>query len=165
MFLPTSPALSRFSALCAVVLLCAACASKTAPQSAPKTEGGGSQKAGGGQVKSLPPAQQTLSKAQQELAVGVASYEDGAYKQASRQLQNALSLGLESGAEQARAHKYLAFMYCVGKRQKQCREEFGKAMAADSAFDLTPAEAGHPTWGPEFRKLKAARKAPQTSVR
>lgn len=163
MFLPTSPALSRFTALCMVVLLCAACAS----QSAPKTEGGGNQKAaagnqktGSGQAKSVPTAPQALSKAQQELAAGVASYEDGAYKQAARQLQNALALGLDSGAEQARGHKYLAFMHCVGKRQKQCREEFGKAMAADPAFDLTPAEAGHPTWGPVFRKLKAARKAP-----
>lgn len=165
MFLPTSPALSRFSALCMVVLLCAACASKSAPQSTPKTEGAGNQKSGAGQVKNLPPAPQALSKAQQELAAGVASYEDGAYKQAARQLQNALSLGLESGAEQARGHKYLAFMHCVSKRQKQCREEFGMAMAADPAFDLTPAEAGHPTWGPEFRKLKAARKAPQTSAR
>lgn len=162
MFFPASPALSRFSVLCAVVLLCAACASQSAShsQSAPKPEGGSSQKAGGGPAKSLPKAPQAQSKAQQELAAGVASYEDGAYKQASRQLQNALSLGLESGAEQARAHKYLAFMHCVDKRQKQCRDEFGKAMAADPAFDLTPAEAGHPTWGPEFRKLKAARKAP-----
>ena len=169
MFLPTFPALPRFLALSMVVLLCAACASQSTSQSAsksaPKSEVGGNQKAGGGPARSLPAAQQPLSKAQQELAAGVASYEDGAYKQAARQLQNALALGLESGVELARGHKYLAFMHCVGKRPKQCREEFGKAMAADPAFDLTPAEAGHPTWGPEFRKLKAARKAPQTSAR
>jgi Tfp pilus assembly protein PilF len=99
-----------------------------------------------------------LGKAQQELASGIARYEDGNYKLAARQLQSALTQGLEVPEEKARAHKYLAFMHCVGGREKQCREEFRKAIVADPAFDLTPAEAGHPTWGPVFRKLKAAGK-------
>jgi hypothetical protein len=100
-------------------------------------------------------AQPSLSKAQQELGNGVTSYEDGAYKQSARQLQNALSLGLDSGKERARAYKYLAFMDCVGKRQKQCREDFSMALDADPGFELTPAEAGHPIWGPVYRKVKA----------
>jgi hypothetical protein len=29
--------------------------------------------------------------------------------------------------------------------------------AVDPAFSLTAAEAGHPSWGPVFRKLKAAK--------
>lgn len=99
-----------------------------------------------------------LSKAQQELVSGIARYENGSYKLAARQLQSALTQGLEVPEEKARAHKYLAFIHCVGGREKQCREEFRKAIAADPAFDLTPAEAGHPTWGPVFRKLKAAGK-------
>jgi|JI6StandDraft_1071083.scaffolds.fasta_scaffold07440_4 hypothetical protein len=102
----------------------------------------------------------SVDKARQELNNGIASYENGAYKTAARQLQSALALGLADGASQARAHKYLAFMHCVGGRQRQCREEFGKAFAADPSFDLSPAEAGHPTWGPVFRKLKAARTTP-----
>lgn len=102
----------------------------------------------------------SIDKAMQELNSGIASYENGAYKTAARQLQSALALGLADGASQARAHKYLAFMHCVGGRQRQCREEFGKAFDADPTFDLTPAEAGHPTWGPVFRKLKATRKTP-----
>ena len=102
----------------------------------------------------------SIDKARQELNNGIASYENGAYKIAARQLQSALALGLADGASQARAHKYLAFMHCVGGRQRQCREEFSKAFAADPSFDLTPAEAGHPTWGPVFRKLKASRKTP-----
>ncbi|WP_412478009.1 TssQ family T6SS-associated lipoprotein [Azonexus sp. IMCC34839] len=137
------------------LLLCAACAS----QNAGKADADSEAKKAPEPVKAVAPAPQPLTKAQQELAAGVASYEDGAYKQAAKQLQGALTLGLESGTEQAKAHKYLAFMHCVGKRQKQCRDEFGKAMAADPAFDLSPAEAGHPTWGPVFRKLKAAPKA------
>ncbi len=158
---PSSRLLSRLGLSCSVLLLCAACAS---------TQGGGSSEKNSGETKmwwepekaaapAASAAKAQPSKAQQELASGVASYEDGAYKQATRQLQNALALGLDSAAEQATAHKYLAFMYCVGKRQSQCRDEFGKALAADSSFDLTPAEIGHPIWGPVFRKLKAAQKS------
>lgn len=95
-------------------------------------------------------------KAQQELLAGVTSYENGNYKLAARQLQSALGMGLDSPAKQVRAHKYLAFMHCVGGRQKQCRDEFRMALEADPDFTLAPAEAGHPTWGPVFRKLKAA---------
>ncbi len=147
--------LSRLSTLAVAVLLCAACASQNAGKTEPVRE----QKKTPETVKAAAPVPPPLSKAQQELAAGVSSYEDGAYKQAAKQLQSALALGLESGVEQAKAHKYLAFMHCVGKRQKQCREEFGKALAADPAFDLSAAEAGHPTWGPVFRKLKTAPKA------
>ncbi len=154
MRLPNQSAFTRIALITASLLLCAACAT----QSGSKSETGGEQMAASEPVKAASPAPQAPTKAQQELAAGVASYEDGAYKQAAKQLQAALASGLESGTEQARAHKYLAFMHCVGKRQKQCRDEFGKAMAADPTFDLSPAEAGHPTWGPVFRKLKAAPK-------
>ena len=106
--------------------------------------------------KAVVPVQ--LDKAQQELASGIASYENGNYKLAARQLQTALALGLEAPEEQARAHKFLAFMHCVGRRERLCREEFRKALVAYPAFDLTLAEAGHPTWGPLFRKLRAAGK-------
>jgi hypothetical protein len=102
-----------------------------------------------------PPA--APSKAQLALAAGISSYENGSYKLAARQFQSALTLGLPDGQNRSQAHKYLAFMHCVGGRSRQCREEFGKAMDADNNFDLTPAEAGHPTWGPVFRKLKASR--------
>ena len=99
----------------------------------------------------------SAGKAEQNLASGIASYDDGAYMQAMLQLQNALLLGLDSGIRQAEAHKYLAFIYCVGKFPALCSDEFAKALAADPGFELTPAEAGHPLWGPIFRKLKAAR--------
>ena len=145
---------ARLSGLCLAVLLLTACV--TGGGARPGNSVGDAQKEN--RTTTATTAAPSLSKAQQELSNGVTSYEDGAYKQAARQLQNALSLGLESGAERARAHKYLAFMHCVGKRQKQCREEFSLALAADSSFDLTPAEAGHPTWGPVYRKVKAERR-------
>ena len=107
-----------------------------------------------------------LSKAQLELEAGVASYENGSYKMAARQIQSALSLGLPDAKSIAQAHKYLAFMHCVGGRTRKCREEFTKALDVDSEFSLAPAEAGHPTWGPVFRKLKTpGSKSPKKSVK
>jgi hypothetical protein len=85
----------------------------------------------------------------------VKSYENGDYKAAEKQLQNALDLGLASPADQAQAHKYLAFMVCVTGREKVCRDEFRKALEVDPAFVLAPAEAGHPVWSQVVRSVKA----------
>lgn len=100
-------------------------------------------------------------KAEQELSAGLRAYEDGRYKPAAKNLQSALDAGLAFKTDQVRAHKYLAFIYCISEQERQCREEFRRAYALDSKFDLEPAEAGHPIWGPVFRSVKAehARKA------
>jgi len=151
------PSIRRPLSLLALVLLCGACVStgvkeadtSAADQKTPAAEA----------PKAAPPAPAPLDKAQQELAGGVASYENGAYKLATRQVQTALALGLAAPSDQARAHKYLAFMHCVGGRERQCRDEFRKAFEAVPSFDLSPAEAGHPIWGPVFRKVKTARTA------
>lgn len=94
-------------------------------------------------------------KAEQELSNGIKSYEDGNYKTAAKSLQNALDAGLTFDSDAVRAHKYLAFTHCLSNREKQCRDEFRKALELDSKFDLAPAEAGHPIWGPVFRSVKA----------
>lgn len=145
------PAPAVRSALAALLLLVAGCATQPAPEAeAPPT------KAAAAETKAAAPAAPVLGKAQQELAAGIASYENGQHKTAAKQLQTALDAGLDSKAEQAQAHKYLAFIHCVSRREKQCRDEFRRALDADPDFALTPAEAGHPTWGPVFRKLKTA---------
>jgi len=95
------------------------------------------------------------SKAVEELRRGVQRYDDGQYKDAARHFQQALEQGLASAADQANAHKHLAFIACVARRTSACRTAFRKAFEADPAFDLTPAEAGHPMWGPVFRSVKA----------
>lgn len=94
---------------------------------------------------------------EQVLARGIASYEDGDYRVAERQLQTALDMGLAVPGDGAKAHKYLAFIHCAAGRAKRCREEFRKAFGAEPSFDLEPAEAGHPAWGPVFRSVKANR--------
>lgn len=106
------------------------------------------------------PAEPILDLSQQELAKGIKSYEDGGYPVAARQLQAALNFGLAVPTERAQAHKYLAFIQCVSNRLQACRDEFRKAFAADPSFDLAPAEAGHPIWGPVFRAVKAEQGKP-----
>lgn len=147
----------QIGTLLAALFLCAACATTNKDKEAEAAPAREPQET----AKAPPPATPVLQpdKALQELNSGIANYENGAYKTAARQLQSALALGLEGRANQARAHKYLAFMHCVGERERQCRDEFRKALDADPAFNLTPAEAGHPTWGPVFRKVKAATKS------
>ena len=92
--------------------------------------------------------------AEQKLAGGIKDYEDGDYKTSMEDLQKALEMGLSNKNDQVRAHKYLAFIHCISAREKQCRDEFKKALEIDPAFDLKPAEAGHPVWGPVFRSVK-----------
>ena len=90
---------------------------------------------------------------EQKLVSGVKSYESGDYNTSQSELQAALNMGLNSWG-QVVAHKYLAFISCVSGREKQCREEFKKALEIDLSFDLKPAEEGHPIWGPVFRSVK-----------
>ena len=63
------------------------------------------------------------------------------------------------------ARKHLAFIHCISGREPECRDEFRKAMEIDPAFELTPAEAGHPAWGPVYggvrAQLSAAAAAPK----
>jgi len=94
-------------------------------------------------------------KAEQELSTGIMNYEEGNYKAAAKSLQSALDSGLTFDSDAARAHKTLAFIHCLSNREKQCRDEFRKALEKDNKFDLEPAEAGHPIWGPVFRAVKA----------
>jgi Tfp pilus assembly protein PilF len=94
------------------------------------------------------------SKGEADLSAGLRSYENGNYNESMKQLQSALDQGLTKSG-QLQAHKHLAFIYCASGRQGPCRTEFRKALTIDPAFDLTPAEAGHPLWGPVFAKEKA----------
>ena len=95
------------------------------------------------------------SPGEQNLSGGVKNYEDGDYKSSLDALQKALEMGLSNKSDQVRAHKYLAFIHCVSAREKQCRDEFKKVLEIDPIFDLKPAEAGHPVWGPVFRSVKS----------
>lgn len=95
-------------------------------------------------------------KGEAQLQSGIKNYDEGRLPQAQTDFENALSAGLAQ-ADQITAHKYLAFIHCVSKRERQCRAHFRSALEIDPTFDLQPAEAGHPMWGPVFRSVKKAR--------
>ncbi|HET9651964.1 MAG TPA: TssQ family T6SS-associated lipoprotein [Usitatibacter sp.] len=94
------------------------------------------------------------SRAQQQLADGVKQYDSGEYEAAIRSLGASLDHGLLSKADQSRARKYLAFSYCVTSHEPQCRAEFRKAFEINPDFTLSPAEDGHPIWGPVYRSVR-----------
>lgn len=95
-------------------------------------------------------------KGEANFNAGVKSYENGSYAESAKQLQSAIDQGLNK-ANEVQAHKYLAFIHCVSGRQAQCRSEFRKAFDLDPGFELAPAEAGHPLWGPVFTSVKRSR--------
>lgn len=94
--------------------------------------------------------------AQQTLSTGLKQYEDGEYEQSLKTLQSAIQQGLPE-RDRVNAYKHSAFIYCVSGRERQCREEFKKALTIDPGTDLAPEEADHPMWGRVFRSVKAGR--------
>lgn len=95
-----------------------------------------------------------LRKAEKDLSLGIRAYEDGDYRNSARLLQSALAAELFLTSDKVAAHKYLAFMYCAQSREKACRDEFRKVLDLNPDFQLSPAESGHPSWGPVFKSLK-----------
>lgn len=95
--------------------------------------------------------------AERALLAGMRAYEDGQYVDAERELQRALASGLVSAKDRATAHKHLAFVFCTSNRVAECDRAFRQALASDPEFALGKAEAGHPLWGPVYRRVTAGR--------
>ena len=91
--------------------------------------------------------------AERALIDGIRAYDDGQYPVAEAALRKALAAGLRSPRDQASAHKLLAFITCTSNRPAECEAAFRAARAADPAFALSRSEAGHPQWGPVYRKV------------
>ncbi|MFO1314963.1 MAG: TssQ family T6SS-associated lipoprotein [Burkholderiales bacterium] len=157
----TSDCAGLWPRVLAVALLAAGCAapgdkaSEGGPGASPAPAAAAAPGPAASDAVAPPPAPPAKGLAEQEFELGVKSYEDGDYKSAARHLQAAVNFGLPAGTERATAHKYLAFVNCTSGQPRVCRDEFRRAFAADPSFDLTPAEAGHPIWGPVFRAVKA----------
>ena len=54
--------------------------------------------------------------------------------------------------------KHVAFTLCLEGKIPQCRAAFMKIYEVDANFNLTPAEAGHPSWTKTFASAKAQAK-------
>ena len=91
--------------------------------------------------------------AEKALLGGIRAYEDAQYGKAEADLNTALQAGLVSARDRAAVHKYLAFVYCSSQRERECESEFRLARAADPGFVLSRSEAGHPVWGPVYKRL------------
>jgi len=123
-------------AVLTLAVLMTACAAPPAPPAAPT----------GGLAELMErPAERLLFE-------GIRAYDDGQYTQAENALRRALASGLRSGRDQASAHKLLAFITCTSERAAECETAFRAARAADAGFTLGRSEAGHPQWGPVYRK-------------
>lgn len=109
-------------------------------------------------VVTAPSAAQIALKEKRDRAVstladGVKQYEAGTYDEAMNSFLVALDSASLNLAEQLVARKTMAFMHCIAGRESRCKEEFEKAVTLDQKFELLPAEAGHPTWGPVFKTV------------
>ena len=93
--------------------------------------------------------------AERALLAGLRAYDDANYVDAERELSKALASGLVSAMDRATAYKHLAFVYCTSERVRQCEAAFRAARAADGEFALSRAEAGHPLWGPVYKRIAA----------
>jgi len=92
--------------------------------------------------------------AERSLLAGLKAYDDAQYESADRLFREALGAGLASPRDRAEAHKRLAFLRCASGRLAECEAEFRLARHADAAFALDKSEAGHPVWGPVYKKLQ-----------
>lgn len=92
--------------------------------------------------------------AEQALLAGLRAYEDAQYTDAEKQFSLALKLGLPSPKDRAAAAKHLAFIYCTSNRLTECEASFRAARAADPNFALGKSEAGHPVWGPVYKRVQ-----------
>jgi len=92
------------------------------------------------------------------LIMGLSLYDQGVFERAEQSFQQALRLGLKDRRDVAAAHKYLAFVACAFNRLDECATHFRSALAADPGFGLSDSEAGHPIWGPVFKRVAAAPK-------
>jgi Tfp pilus assembly protein PilF len=93
--------------------------------------------------------------AEKALLTGIRAYDDAQYGDAEKALKKALDSGLASARDRATANKLLAFIYCTSERVAACEQAFRSARQSDPQFALTKSEAGHPLWGPVYRKVTA----------
>jgi Tfp pilus assembly protein PilF len=141
----------RTTSLCLMALMilsaCSAAPKSSKPQEVPKSS----------QPQDAPKSgkPQGANKGGALYSMGITNYEEGEYDLAEKNLKSALTLGLADPGDKIKAHKYLAFLYCVSGRHTLCQNEFKKAFDIDPGFTLSPAEIGHPIWQPVYDKVKS----------
>ncbi len=105
------------------------------------------------------------SGAEGVLDQGLARYAEGKFDAAAKLFTAALKQGLAAKGDQIIALKHAAFSLCLLNRKTACRNEFAKIFKLEPAFDLAPAEAGHPSWAKVFTDAKVRAQAGRKSER
>ncbi|MEO7252857.1 MAG: TssQ family T6SS-associated lipoprotein [Casimicrobium sp.] len=103
-----------------------------------------------------PPPAVDVSANETALSTAIEAYDRGDYALATRlltPLSNDATLSVE---QHLRALKTLAFSQCSTNAITACRGTFERAFRVDPTFDLSPAERGHPYWGPQFIRARKA---------
>jgi hypothetical protein len=139
--------------LLATVALLTACAHSPAPVVA---DAAPAQVAASAPVAEVAPV--VVATPESVLAQGLKAYQAAQYQQSELDLKSALQMGLAKPADLVAANKHLAFIYCTSKREAQCLAAFKAARAADPAFTLSKSEAGHPMWGPVYKRSLSKKK-------
>jgi tetratricopeptide (TPR) repeat protein len=98
----------------------------------------------------------SASEARLQYQQGLANYRESSFNAALGNLAAAVSSGTLTLAEANNARKHMSFIHCAAGRELPCREQFQMILQSDPVFDLTPAESGHPQWGPVWRSVKGA---------
>lgn len=136
---PARPAALALAASAALVIL-AGCASPPGAAPAPAAPAAG--------------LSELMDRAgERALLDGIRAYDDARYPEAEAALRRALDAGLASPRDRATAHKLLAFVACTSDRPAECESQFRAARRADPGFTLGRSEAGHPLWGPVWRRV------------
>ncbi|RPH44465.1 MAG: hypothetical protein EHM87_10340 [Burkholderiales bacterium] len=139
----------------ALALLLAGCAGLAAPDGTASGQDG----AGASPAPAAAARPDDPSEGRRVLERAVAQYEKGKFLEAIRLIQESPEIVADGPAVRAEALKTLAFAQCVAGRRPACRRSFDALLVLDPAFELAPAETGHPSWGPEFDRARAAAKA------
>lgn len=99
-----------------------------------------------------PPSQAALDS----LAQVRDRYQAGAYGEVIRTVATSDVLATAPTDIRVESLKLQAFSYCVTGYKVLCEDDFRRILQLDPAFELSPAEIGHPLWGPAFRRAKGA---------
>ncbi|HYC43014.1 MAG TPA: TssQ family T6SS-associated lipoprotein [Noviherbaspirillum sp.] len=95
-------------------------------------------------------------EAQSQYQQGLSNYRDNRFDTALGNLTSAVGSRNLQLADANNARKHIAFIHCAAGRELPCRDQFQAILQADPGFDLSPAEAGHPQWGPVWRSVKGS---------
>ncbi|MFN7641587.1 MAG: TssQ family T6SS-associated lipoprotein [Burkholderiales bacterium] len=110
-------------------------------------------------VPAVPVRPAEPSEGRKVLDRAVAQFEQGKFAEAIRMIQESPEIVADGPAVRTQSLKKLAFAQCVAGRRPACRRSFDALLVLDPSFELAPAETGHPSWGPEFDRARAAAKA------